>query len=199
MESLNEKRLWNGTSPEGLAYEIAHWGVGHMCDGKGMWNYYVTIPEQQLRPEDWAKVWLPVEHMMDRSSGLRQPVYNEYDSILSAGEFHGGITFYEKGQTPDSDHRWIKVGCDYGHVWDRDAGYGYSVGYVQQDALRSCAKLAEVLNPLVRCTYTGRFFDPQFDMRDEVPGYRGPLSPGGMGARTMWARKDAEREAEGRS
>jgi hypothetical protein len=191
MSELREKQLWKGTSPEGIAYEIQFWGKGHMCDGQGMWNYYIVIPQDQLRAADWEKVWLPVVSMHRWSSGRASPSYDEYSSILSAGEFHGGITFYEKGCDPDGDHKWIKVGCDYGHLWDREVGYAYSLDYVQGDALRTCKKLAEVLNPLARCTYTGQYFDPRFDMSSDVPGWKGTfLSPAGLGCKSAWAFKD---------
>lgn len=192
---LNERREWNGTGPEGLNYEIAFWGEGSMCDGHGMWNYYITIHEAQLRTEDWAKVWLPVDSRYKRSDGHEDPSYNDWDSILSGGDFHGGVTFYAKQQQVDGERRSIKVGCDYGHSWDRDAGYGYDLAYVQRDALRSCAKLAELLRPLARCSYTGRYFDPRFDVTELVPGWKGGnLSPAGLGCKSAWARKDRERD-----
>lgn len=196
MGSLNEKRVWTGTSPEGLAYEITFWGEGTMCDGRGMWNYYITITEDQLRPEDWERVWLPVAAVHNWSGGRTSPSYNEYDSILSEGDFHGGITFYEKRQAVDADHRSIKVGCDYGHLWDREGGYGYSVEYVQHDALNTCRKLAAVLRPLVRCGWSGHFFDPRFNVAEDVPGWKGGfLSPAGLGSKSMWSRQERERRA----
>lgn len=194
MASLNERRTWTGTSPEGLEYEVQFWGEGSMNEGNGMWNYYVTIPKDQLRPEDWERVWLPVAQMHHRSSGREWPSYDEYNSILQAGDFHGGITFYEKGQTPDTEHQWIKVGCDYGHAWDRDRGYGYSVEEVQRDALRTCRELAAVLSPLVRCTWSGQYFDPRFSVGEDVPGWKGGfLSPAGLGSKSMWSRVERER------
>lgn len=196
MSDLSEKSIWTGASPEGLAYEIAFWGKGSMCDGHGMWNYYIIIPEDQLRPEDWERVWLPVVRMNNWSGGRTSPAYNVYDSILNEGDFHGGITFYEKSQTPDGDFRSIKVGCDYGHLWDREGGYGYSVGYIQQDALNTCRKLAAVLRPLVRCVWSGAYFDPRFNVAEDVPGWEGGfLSPAGLGSKSRWRREESDRRA----
>lgn len=196
MEALSEKRIWNGTSPEGLAYEIQFWGVGSMCDGHGMWNYYITIGQDQLRPGDWEKAWLPVSDTWKRSDGHEDPSYAYWGSVLDDGDFHGGITFYEKRAQVDGDRRWVKVGCDYGHLWDRERGYEYTVDEVRRDALNTCRKLAELLRPFVRCGYSGQFFDPRFNMAPEVPGWKGLfLSPAGLGARSAWARKDREKDA----
>ncbi|KFB10370.1 hypothetical protein [Nitratireductor basaltis] len=195
MSDLSQRNTWTGTSPEGLAFEIAHWGVGNMCDGKGMWNYYVIIHEDQLRPEDWEKVWLPVANHWHRSNGHDEPSYDTWGSVLEGGDFHGGITFYEKYAQVDGTRRWIRVGCDYGHLWDSEIGYSYSLDRVKADALRTCRELADLLNPLVRCGYTGQFFDPRFDVGADVPGWKGKfLSPAGLGSRSMWSRKNAVRK-----
>lgn len=184
---LKERREWSGVSSDGLAYLISFWGEGRMNDGRGMWNYYVTIVEDQLSPEDWAKVWLPVTSKWKRSSGHEDPSYNEYSSILSDGDFHGGITFYEKRAQVDGTRRSVKVGCDYGHIWDEDVGYNYDLEYVHRDALNTCAKLAKILNPLARCTWSGAYFDPRFDVSSNVPGWKGgALSPAGLGNRSAW-------------
>lgn len=192
---LNEKQVWTGESPEGFAYEIAFWGKGTMCDGAGMWNYYVTIREAQLTPENWAKVWLPVQDSYTRSDGYADPSYREYDSILEVGNFHGGITFYEKKAQVDGTRRQVKVGCDYGHLWDAEAGYPYSLTSVQRDALDTCSRLAKALNPLARCPYSGRYFDPRFDVAPDAVGYRGKrLSPGGMGSRSAYDFRERMRQ-----
>lgn len=198
MGTLSEKRVWTGTSPEGLAYEITLWGEGSMCDGHGMWNFYVIIPQDQLRPEDWERVWLPVVRTHTLSGGRVMPIYDEYNSVLDDGDFHGGITFYEKRQSVDSNHRSIKVGCDYGHLWDSERGYGYTIEEVQRDALATCRKLAAILHPLARCGYTGQFFDPRFNVAEDVPGWKGGfLSPAGLGCKSAWSRKDRERKENG--
>lgn len=197
---LRFRREWYGTSPEGLSFEIAHWGEGEMCDGHGMWNYYVIIHEDQLRPDDWAKVWLPVESRWKRSDGHEDPSYNEWSSVLYDGDFHGGVTLYEKHQQVDGDRRRIKVGCDYGHSWDRDVGYGYTLEMVTRDALNTCAKLAAILNPLARCTWSGHYFDARFDVSDLVSGWKGGhLSPAGLGSRSAYQRKRFEEALEAAS
>lgn len=138
MRHLRETQMWNGTSPEGIEFEIRFWGKGSMNEGAGMWNYYIYLLEQQLRPEDWERVWLPVARVYEWGGGT--PTYDEYHSVLSEGDFHGGITFYEKRAAVDRDQRSVKVGCDYGHLWDREGGYGYRLEDIQRDALGTCQK-----------------------------------------------------------
>lgn len=194
MKDLNEKRTWTGMSPEGLAYEITFWGEGTMCDGAGVWNYYVIIHEDQLRPDDWEKVWLSVESTWKRSDCHADPSYNEWDSVLSDGDFHGGITFYEKHQQVDGDRRRIKVGCDYGHSCDRDRGYGFTIEEIQWDAINTCKKLADIHRPLARCKWSGHYFDPRLDVGKDVPGWKGGfLSPAGLGSKSAFSRKERER------
>lgn len=192
MADLRETQMWNSTSPEGLDYEIRFWGKGSMNEGSGMWNYYVYIHEAQLRPEDWERVWLPVARVHDWGGGT--PSYDEYNSVLSEGEFHGGITFYEKRAAVDRAWRSVKVGCDYGHIWDLERGYDYRLGDVQHDALTTCRLLAGLLNPLVRCTWSGTYFDPRFDVSADVAGWKGgALSPAGLGNKSMWNRTEREK------
>jgi hypothetical protein len=126
-----------------------------------MWNYYILITEDMLSPDDFAKVWLPVERWWERSSGYKQPCYDTYKSILEGGEFHGGVTFYEKHQDPDTGFRRIKVGCDYGHLWDMEAGYPYDLNWVRHDALRTVEKLSKALRFKRRCWYTGKWEYPE--------------------------------------
>lgn len=193
---LSERTEWHGTSPQGLPFEISFWGKGSMNDGAGMWNYYVLLHEDQFHADDFAKVWLPVVSHYQRSSGHQTPTYDKYNSILNAGDFHGGITFYRKNVEADGSRRWVKVGCDFGHSWDRDMGYPFDLEWVKREALETCAKLAELLHPLARCGYTGQYFDPRFDVSEEVSGWKGgALSPAGLGCRSSWDRKGAEERA----
>lgn len=194
MSKLRETRTWKGTSPEGLEYEIDFWGEGDMCDGHGMWNYYVHLNEGQFAPDIWNRIWLEPSTFHDRADGRKDPAYDYLDCPLSKARWHGGITFYEKKARVDTDHAGIKAGCDYGHAWDRDAGYGYDPRSVQHDALQTCRDLARILKPLARCTYSGAYFNPACDMSKATPGWKaGPLSPAGLGMISMWSRKNRER------
>ena len=164
------KDVWNGTH-KGIAYEIVHWGVGKgrngINEGQGMWNYYVLINQEQLSAEEFEKVWLPVDRYIDRSDGRKQPCYNEYQSVLNHGDFHGGITHYSKHQYPDEGYRWIKVGCDYGHLWDMEAGYHYSGTSLEWDAKHTINKLSEILRFKLRCPWNGTYSYPEEMVKDE--------------------------------
>lgn len=162
--TIAHKDTWNGTH-EGVSYEIQFWGKTDseyaINEGNGMWNYYILINENMLSEEDFAKVWLPVSRWMDRSSGRKTPIYDTYESILESGDFHGGITHYSKHQCPDTGFRYIKVGCDYGHLWDMEAGYPYTLESVEQDALATVRALTKVLRFKRHCFYIGTWQYPE--------------------------------------
>jgi hypothetical protein len=185
---LRHSQVWNATGPGQLDYEIKHWGVPHMNDGRGVWNYYVYLREAQLTPDAWAKVWPEPVRFMDRSAGYKQPIFDEYNSALADADWHGGITFYERHVDYDCGLRHVKVGCDFSHYWDRDRIY--DLERVQREAVNTCEKLAALLTPLARCSYTGQYFDPAFIA--DVPGYNGVISPAGLGARSHWELKRLE-------
>lgn len=188
--SLDKATSWCGTSPEGLQYEIVFWGETYMCEGTGMWNYYVYLPERQFTAEVWNGIWLTPSDYWERSSGTRIPTYDYWSSILSNAEWHGGITFYEKRTFREGEECVVKVGCDYGHAFDRDFFYQYSLEDVQRDALLTCKDLGQLLNPLVRCSWFGYYFDRRFDVSQDVPGWQGSfLSPAGLGARSRSRRE----------
>lgn len=195
-EGLSPAKEWKGTSPEGVNYVIRFWGEGYMNDGRGMWNYYLHLLEKQFTPEQWARVWLEPREVAQWGGGT--PIYDAYDSVLeSHGDFHGGVTLYHKHCVVDRPNsNWVEVGCDYGHSWDRDYGYHYDVASVQRDALRTCKLLAAELGIKARCDWTGEYFDIAYDMASEVSGgYKGNLSPAGMGLRSRSARERAEEKS----
>lgn len=196
-EGLEESTEWTGRSPEGLNYSIKFWGKGHMCDGHGMWNYYIHLYQQQFTPEQWARVWLPLREVAKWGGGT--PLYDEWESVFqSYGEFHGGVTHYSKRAVVDVEgQQSVKVGCDYGHAFDRDRGYPYDVHSVNRDALYTCRLLAAELKPRMRCDWTGAYFDPAYDMAPS--DYKGHLSPAGLGGRSRALReRDEERRVSPR-
>ena len=44
--------------------------------------------------------------------------FNYDETILNKLPFHGGITFYEEMHHKELDKTFVKVGCDYQHLWD---------------------------------------------------------------------------------
>jgi hypothetical protein len=173
----------------GVTYEVTYWGEDVMNDGAGMWNYYIVIPEPQLSSEDWQKVWLDPVRFMDRSSGYKEPIYDEHNSILKHGDFHGGITFYQKLQDVDTDppRRSIKVGCDYGHLFDKEYGYPYDMEWVARDARITIDRLCEVLTFKRRCGWNGRYFFGEEGVWD--PASQRLISPDGWEQKQKWLEK----------
>lgn len=175
---LRKQTKWHGVH-RGVHYEVVHWGESYMNNGAGVWNYYILIPEPQLPPEDWEKVWLDPMDWVGSSSGTETPIYDAPNSILGHGDFHGGITFYEKEQVMDSrpSQRLIRVGCDYNHITDSELGYPYSLSDVASDAQNTIDNLCEVLRFKARCPWNGSYFNPEEGIKDEKFG--GLLSPSG--------------------
>jgi len=170
----------------GVNYAIMFWGEGTVNYGAGMWNYYILILEPQLSPEDWQKVWLEPVRWLDRSNGDKEPIYAEERSVLAYGDFHGGITFYKKEQTVDTDppKRCIWVGCDYGHLFDRERGYPYSLATVTFDAQTTIDNLCEVLKFKRRCHWDGTYFYEEDGIWDEASNSL--LSPSGWEKKQEW-------------
>lgn len=163
-DDLSHKDTWKGEH-RGVNYEICHWGKSKdgsgICEGHGMWNYYITINQDQLSPDEFKRVWLRVKRWYERSSGRKMLCHDYYNSILENGDFHGGITHYSKHICPDEKYRWIKVGCDYGHLWDMEAGYPYDIQSVQRDAKRTIDNLCMVFKFKVHCFYMGTYHYPE--------------------------------------
>lgn len=160
MTELSKKTTWTGRE-NGVGFEIAFWGEGSMCDGHGMWNYYIDIPELALSEDDFRRVWLEPSACHERSNGAAWPTYDEYNSILNVDSWHGGITAYYKRGGIDGAPRYVRVGCDYGHLWDRERGYGYTLDKIERDARQTVRDIQKVLRFKTACAYTGVYDYPE--------------------------------------
>lgn len=123
----------------------------------GIWCYYLHLTEQMFYPEDWKKLWLP-ETMTEW--GPSHESWNFPDC-----DFHGGVTFYEKGRMWDKhlgrQVGTIKVGCDYAHLWDRDEGYPHTYEWVLRDAKHSAEVFMKMFpNRRTCCDYSGIWGEP---------------------------------------
>lgn len=129
---MKHKDVWN-FSYKGINCEIQHWGVGSMCEGHGMWNSYIIINKNQL-PKDFKK--LLVKSFTNKMFSKRK--FFRYDDLGQYFDFHGGITYYSKIRDEfDGSVFAIKVGCDYGHLWDEEAGYPYNETTIEKDLQKS--------------------------------------------------------------
>jgi hypothetical protein len=176
LEEFTQERThteWRGEH-RGVGYKVTFWGYrehGGLYDrpGKrGMWNYYLLLPEPQWRPEDWERFVAPRNDFEVRP-GHRHRSWDISKSHLYGLDWHGGMTFYEILETPRL-HQAIKAGCDYNHLFDAEAGYPYDLEWVERDA-RSCIdSLLERFAPLVRCKYTGEYGEPEQMIPTKWPG-----------------------------
>lgn len=125
-------------SYRGIGYKILRHAIGmaHTPESKGIWNYYVYIPEK--KSPIFASLWLPSEKRKDFNF-----VTHDYYAAFGQVNFHGGITFYAKHGEVEG-HRVVEVGCDYNHYWDQERGYSASLEEVTQDCLATIDHLFEL-------------------------------------------------------
>lgn len=136
-------------------YEISFFRAGSFNDGAGQWRYYLILRPEQLG-ESFDSVWL--DGVINSMPSGRKYVDHRYnESILSDLSWHGGISFYEKYQNPDMpEQRYVRVGCDYGHIWDEGQQHLYNRKYVEQEARETVVALHNMFPDLLwRCTYDG--------------------------------------------
>jgi hypothetical protein len=193
---LREVHTWNGTHLD-VPYEIKHWDwdapkdllPSHMV--AGVWNYYVLFNE--LQTDEFEQAWLPPSKEWLRSNGTVTPTYDYYNSVLNDGEFHGGITFYEKQDRVDVSLRRVKVGCDYAHYWDEASSYNENI--LKMDAINTINKLDRIFRFKRRCRWNGTWLPA--DQMKEINGVL--YSPEGFKAhKEAWPEKAAaERESDG--
>lgn len=139
-------RVYKGTANK-LPFEIVHWGVDRaigepLHGGKGCWNYYIYLLESKI--ENFSDFWLKPELKEFSSGGTQYLSYDYYSSLLSNIHWHGGITFWE-GNDDIPTRRFIKVGCDYAHLWDMELGYDTELVDVYADVLRTTEELLPLL------------------------------------------------------
>lgn len=162
-EFLKAHLSWRGEVDD-VAWSVAHWGADHMNEAygehHGMWNFYLHIPASAFADDTFdAQLWLTPSAIHERSNGSKWPTYDDYNSALADLPWHGGITHYSKEVVADGDERSIKVGCDYGHSFDRDRGYQYDLEYVRHDAERAARAFREKFPTMLwRCSWSGRWY-----------------------------------------
>ena len=143
--NLNKKEVWSAVV-EGLAIEIVHWGVERgkfepLNNGKGVWNYYVYLPETLLGKQ-FDDLWLPDDIVQFSKDGPKHITHSYMNSSFNIDEWHSGVTYYEKlGQV--KGHRIIKIGCDFNHIWDEEREYDYNLEEVAFEAENTAKALAK--------------------------------------------------------
>lgn len=118
----------------GIVMEICHWNKEdpeklRELRMRTSWNYYATFFESKMTPEKFNPLWLDEKE--------------DYMSLdMGESEWNGGLTFYEKGTNKHNGKRWVKVGCDFAHIWDYGRGE-YEFDEIQSRAERCLEKLTE--------------------------------------------------------
>lgn len=148
-KDLERKDTWTGTHL-GISFEINHFGVERgkhsaLNEGKGSWTYYIFILERQL--ENFNDFWLQceVKTFSDTPNSSYWESFNYYESPLSKVSWHYGVTYWSQGNEKIPNQRYIKVGCDYSHLWDQETGYNETIGTVLSDALTTIEEIVPLL------------------------------------------------------
>jgi hypothetical protein len=144
---FNVNTTYSGTH-KNIAFEIARWGVEReshaaLNHGRGCWNYYIYLRERQL--ENFNDFWLEPEVKEFSPGGTKYVSYDYYSSPFSNISWHGGVTFWEGGNLLLPGYRYIKLGCDYSHLYDAERGYGYELSEVYEDLLQTIDELLPLL------------------------------------------------------
>ena len=132
-EYLQGSTVWRGRH-KGVYYELAHHGVSEY-QKEGIWCAYIFLFENEC--PDFDKFFREDE-VTQITENSPYHITNNYWGIPDMG-FKGGITYYENKQGwnyKEGKHtRVIKIGCDYNHSWDADAGYPDTLESVREDTV----------------------------------------------------------------
>ena len=136
-------------------YEISFFKAGSFNDGAGQWCYYLLLEPGQFG-DAFDQVWLDGK-INEMPSGRKYVSHDYYSSSLNDLDWHGGITYYQKHQDPDMPEvRHVKVGCDYGHIWDTGKHGLYNRDYVEMEARKTVKDLHERFpGLLLKCGWDG--------------------------------------------
>jgi hypothetical protein len=146
---------WRGEH-KGVAYTLSHHGVS-TYQTQGTWCFYIHLREEQfVAPEDFAR--------FDRKPEVRESFgsFREnypYEDVPDYG-FHGGITWYSRDFYVGKNgqrYKALKIGCDYGHLWDEEGGHWQGHDDVERDARQLIEKLVADITLKERCGYCGKY------------------------------------------
>lgn len=157
---------------------------GEQDGAPGTWCYYVSVYEDMLPPEQFAEFWLEPKH--SEFAGKVRKSYDYYAARFAGADWHGGVTFYEKHGGIDGDQRYVKIGCDFAHLYDEGCSYDYQG--VEAEAKATVDALREMYSFYRRCPWNG-LWQPESEMVE----HKGKLySVSGKASMDAYATKDAE-------
>lgn len=134
----------------GVPYEIRHWSYSN---GTPQWNYYIFLSEKQI-PSVFKSLWLKPKVAIVGSNHI---YYDYSKTLISNLDWHCGCTYYEKISGLDKQTKIVKVGCDYGHIWDE--GKSYSIADIERDVIDCINSLVERVKVLQWCSYCGAYVE----------------------------------------
>ena len=145
-KELSHKDVWGGEYRD-IRFEIINWRLGGNNKGSfPCWNYYLYLPIDQIPPKYQRYFILKGEYRKLFPNRQEHLIY-EYSgaSYISNFDWHGGISFYEKKLDGEGKLIGIKLGCDYAHYFDEQAGYLYDLDYVLMEVKQTIDKLHELI------------------------------------------------------
>ncbi len=115
------------------------------------WGYYINIFLNQIKDQKLAKRFWPKDKIYNWGT-----VADYYKvPVIHNVEFHGGVTFYEKNIGNKKTGRYVKVGCDYGHLCDE--GRDYELSNILFDVKNTIDMFHESCEYLVRSQKDGAY------------------------------------------
>lgn len=154
MKQLAKTEQWFDNMENKLLITIKHWGIERehetlkpLNDGKGVWNYYVSIPEQ-LFPNAFSHLWLEDNLVKFIESSPWRVTHKYEDSPIYNLDWHCGCTYYAK-HGHSVGHRVVEFGCDFSHLYDRERRYNYTLEEVHSEALHTAKQILDYLNNYV--------------------------------------------------
>ena len=129
---------------------------------QGAWCYYLMLRQEQFYPADWDRLRLKKEDkQLGGLSWHRHWTYDDFPDLDAHGGWtYGELTVYLGKDGQEYEH--VKVGCDYAHLWDQEAGYWQGRADVEKDAKHSIELLCAMFpRRRERCGYSGKWDDPE--------------------------------------
>lgn len=158
-ELLHGSTRWR-LEHKGVSYLLNHHGYrngGEFSFSEphpGTWCFYLLLPEQ-MYPHRWA----------DFAVTRKENGYECHGPAWDHDWFHSGITWSssEPYWCRKTERLWdgAKVGCDYNHLWDGEAGYPDTFESVKRDAQRAVdALLTAHPDRRLKSGYSHRWGEP---------------------------------------
>jgi len=162
-EMRSGSTVWSRTY-RNVRYNLSHHGISEYSP-EGTWCYYIFLtPDIFQNPQHF--ILFDKEPEIKEGFGGSDKLWLTYDYYdIPDLNFHGGVTWYSKepyfDRVSGKQCYAIKIGCDYGHSWDRDSGYWQGMNDVDRDAKRSIDILADAYPIMERCAYSGKLDMPE--------------------------------------